>query len=525
MSNEKEKEKRFEYEYIIENLNTADRAHIDKPPEKIEKLSTEVTTETTKKSSEFVPQRALPMDDDSFSIRGTIQILLGRWRCVLLIGLIFSLLGIGAAFFYANNLQTHTGVSSTLIMFGFSDAELGLDPHGQSMDVNVIRSPYVIGRALDSLGLREQGFAPESVRNQLIISEVVPHNFLDRILLLRESAARNPARLIALEEEFYHPTQFTLRLYRRGALSDFTNQQMNELLNAIVNSYKEHFIETYSEFAFLDVVIAHFDPEVYDYFELLRILRGIIDNMISYTQGMRTVAPDFRSPNTEMTFGDIIANLNLIRTVDLHRIDALVHANNMSRNRTRSASIIEYDVLRMEMDLQVARANAEQALYLASEIYQHEQWVLDIWREYYHFYRATDIYESLLEDTQNFWQVANRLEVQIEYYQNRVNALRAASYPLDPADVRFVEESFPTIYQALENWENIINVSVDDFLNMELHRDAVRVLSPPGFRVHSIMDHRTTMALIVIASTGIGISLGALVALYRGKLPNRRTTY
>ncbi|MCL2400717.1 MAG: hypothetical protein FWC91_13355, partial [Defluviitaleaceae bacterium] len=253
----------------------------------------------------------------------------------------------------------------------------------------------------------------------------------------------------------------------------------------------------------------------YDYFEIVRILRGTINNMISYTSAMQNTAPDFRSPSTQKTFGDIWANLDLLRAIDIQRVGGLVHVNNMSRNRERSANILEYDIVRFEMERDIARANAEHVLFLIKEVYEREQWVYHTEMSgYFTYHRFSDLHDNLIRDVRDFEFLANRLDVDIAFYQNRVDALRAAQNQANPQDVRFVEEAIPTLFESLREWEIIINQTVEDFLTLELYRDAVRLVSPIGFR-SAFSAHLLQMVLITMAGSFAGLFLSILIALCR----------
>lgn len=505
-----------EIKRIEETLKMTFSKHDDKSPPPSPTHGTDAILGVIKEMRESMAATAAPPAPEPFSIRGMIETLLIHMRIIIPITIIFFVVAVGASFAYVNLTRTHSGITSALIIFGFPGAEEGLDPSGNLLNVNAIQSPYVIGRALDVLGLRERGVAAEHVRSNLRIRGVVPHGDLNRLLLIHDTAVRVPARLVDLEEEFYHPTQYLLDLTRSGGLEVLTDQEMVGLLNEIIVQYQAYFVGTHSDLTFLDVIIRHFDQEEYDYFEIVRILTGAVDNMLSYVDAMQERAPDFRSPSTEMTFGDIRANLNLLRNVDIHRISALVHVNNMSRNRSRAANILEYTVMRMEMERQVAEANAEVALHLAFDVYEHQPWILHHGAEYYVYHRHSDIYDVLLMDVRNFSFAMHELEAQIAFYQSRVDGLRQSPNPADPRDVAFVEGAIPVAFNSLHLWESYINATVEDFLTLELFRDAVRLLTPAVFS-NSMGPYRQLMLLIIMAGTATGMLLGISIALYKGK--------
>ena len=458
-------------------------------------------------------------ESSGFFLKSMVQTIMSHMRLITLLFLIFTLIGAGAAVLYRhqlNSARTYTGVATAVILFGFPEAEEGLDPFGNRLDINEIRSPYVIGQALDYLNLHERGISAEAVRSNLTISRVVPHDVLSRILLIHETAARQPHRLETLEEIVFHSTTHVLELRQSGILNELSVYEINDLLNQIITQYQIFFMQSNNEFYFLDVVVGHFDPSEYDFFDLVRILQGTVNNMLSYTASKQDNAPEFRSPSTGMTFGDIWANLDLINTVDLRSLSALIHVNNMSRNRQRTADILEYQIIRMEVALDIARANADDALFLITDIYQHEQWIFRYMEEYYIHDRKTDVYEDLMRGAFDQMLRVNQLEADIAFYRERLASLRAPEgRAVNRGEVQFVEESIPRLFESLQNWEEIINHTVEDYFYLELFKDAVRTIAPSHFLNASGIPRQQMMFIVLVAGFS-GIFLGIMIALYKG---------
>jgi len=459
--------------------------------------------------------------DSEFSFKTLTQTLMARSRLITLVLLVFFLLGAAASLGYFFFLRSHTGVASSLIAFGFPEAQEGLNPHGLPLNVNAVRSPYVISSALDITGLRDRGITVSDVRANMRIGAVTPHDTLDEILLIRDSAARLPERLIYLEDVPNYPIEYVIYLYRGSALEYLSDYEMADLLNAIIRSYSEYFIEVYHPFRMMDSILTHFYPDDHDYFEIVRVFNGAVNEMLRYAFYMRHRAPNFRSPTTQMTFGDIWVGLDLLRSVEMTRLGALVHANNMSRNRQQAASILEYNIIRMEMELFVARSNVADILHLV-EIYELERWFLthQIVDMFEHI-RSSELYDSLVRDTQRLMMRANELEADISFYNRRLASMSGTQQPVDPRDIAAVNASIPQITASLLAWEEIIIQTMSDFMAIEMFRDGVQVQTPASFRP-SLQSHLTRVILITGAFLVAGLFVGVLVALYQGEAKDRR---
>lgn len=453
----------------------------------------------------------------TFIIRSFMQTILNRSRFIIFMFLIFIILGAIASFLFVTFMRSHTGVAHTVVTFNFPEAQNGRGPDGMPLDINMIRSPHIIANALVSLDYLDVNVSIENIRRNMHIGTITPHNVLDSIQLMRESAVRTPERLIELDELIFHPTQFIIRLYRGSALSELSEQDMVDLINAIISSYVEYFTNTYNEISFLNAVFTHFDPTDYEYFEIVQILRGTTANMLSFINLMQEEDPIFRSPRTMMTFGDIQANLRLVYTVDIHRISSLVYVNNMSRNRSRSANLITYNIMRLEMDYAVARANADDTMYMLREVYEREEWsfVHHNAAEHLMHARHSDTYDEYFRELHRFMVAANAISAEIGYYRNRLESLRVGTLS-DPADVAFVESAIPAVFEKLANFETIINLTVEDYINIRLFQDAIQIQSP-GYFESLFGTYLFRIAVIIIAASLIGILVAVLIVLYQGE--------
>jgi len=357
------------------------------------------------------------------------------------------------------------------------------------------------------------------------IGAVTSHAALEEILQIRDSAARLPERLIYVGEVPNYPTEYVVYLYRGGALSDLEDQEISDLLDAIIRSYVDFFVETYHPFRLMELTLNTFDPDEYDYMEIVRVFNIAANNMLSTVARFSNAAPNFRSPTTQLTFGDIGAQVDLLRMLDITRVGAVVNASNMSRNRQRMISIMEYNLARMERDMGWARANAADLMLLV-ELYELEQWFFTQAFNYRdldrmtHF-RSSELYDYMFNEIMYYMIMANTLEADIAFYRRQLESMRAAQTPADPRDILFVEGVIPQILDALQHWETMITQTTEDFIALEVYREGVQVLRPAIFR-STLNAHFRQMAMIVAASIVVGLFVGVLVALYQGEVRDRR---
>ena len=471
-----------------------------------------------------------PYEDEvnAFTMRSIFGTIRAYSHLILIISMIFFVLSFGAAFGYYFYKRPYIGTAAALISYGYPGAETGIDPLGNPLDVNKIKAPYVIDKALQQLDLYRLGINVEDVRTSLTIAGVIPDNVLQQILIIREIATKTPSKLEELPEVQYHPTQYILRLHQKGNLEALTSQNIVDLLNAVINQYSAHFIEEYSDYSLLDTIIENFDQSKYDYSEVVQILEGQIDNMITYCEVINETSPDFRSSITSMTFGDIISNLSLIKSVDIQRVGALVYSSNMSRDRERLSRLYDFKITRLRMEMNIAQKNAEDAMHLA-ETYDKDYWVIfnSSPNQIAEYAQSSEVYDEFFRDAYKQSKRVNVLSEDIGFYLNNLNALRSSYNPTNTQDVQFVESSIPNILMSLRDWVSITNQTVSDYLLNYLYKDATKVVTPAKFQ-GVFSEYNRKMALIVIIGTLSGLFIGFFAALWKDTFSvnrNQRDAY
>ena len=427
-----------------------------------------------------------------------------------------------AAFGYYYVKRSSASVSA-LISYGYSDAEKGIDPMGNPLDVNKIRSPYVIDRALSELDLYSKGITVEDVRSCLKISGVVPDDVLERILIIKQIITEKPEKLEDISEIEYHSTQYTVAITPNAKLKSLDTETLITLVNEICKQYQLFFVDEYNNVMLMDTITKDFDQQNYDYFESVQILRGQIANMIRYCGAMNNRAPEFRSPTTNLTFGDIGANLELIKNVDISRISALVYSSTMSRNASRAVTICQFKILQMNSEMETSLSNASNAERLAKE-FEKDYWILDHGNSTSSldvFRQASAVYDTFMTEAFNSGEHASQLKEDIEIHTIFLNNLLAGEWNRSETDVKFVEEQIPLIADSLRYWSDITYETTEDYVRLELFKNAVKTITP-AILSNVFDESKKTLMLIIGAGLGLGLFGSAFIVLCREELRSEK---
>ncbi|MCL2096494.1 MAG: hypothetical protein FWH10_06275, partial [Oscillospiraceae bacterium] len=301
--------------------------------------------------------------------RGSVKIF-----TAVLVSLILGVIAVLVYHFAIYSNYPYAGSVTGVISFNYAGAEEGLDPHGRRLDVSKIVSPNILDRALAELNMFEYGLTSDDIRQNVRIEGIIPIDAMQRILIIKEIATRDPSRLDELNQLSYISTQFAVTLNVPSEFSFLAGTRGVELLEAIFSSYQRYFFEEYGGISVLSTAVESLPLEEYDYFDAHRVLNSQLNNMLAYLSAKSSEAPDFRSIGTQMSFGDIILNLDLLK-IDLSLIRSLIEVRLVTKDKDLLMSTYTSLITDMNMNknIQLERARINQN---AAQSYQKDSVVI-----------------------------------------------------------------------------------------------------------------------------------------------------
>jgi hypothetical protein len=266
--------------------------------------------------------------------------------------------------------------TSTRVAFSFPGFEKGKYPDESTFQPEDLCAPNIISEALKRQGFENTESFQGKVRAALSIEGLVPPDIIKERDRLR---ATGQTRAPFIPDEY----TLTLTLPRNFPLS---NEQQALLLSQIVNVYQENFWRTYADLpqsfgnAFATLHTADF-PD----YEL--ILNQDIQNIIAYLDQKveETTTKDqtasqteaqsrtFRSPTTNLSFGDLLRQTQLFAQIRLNETLGLIYVNGLSQNRATAIAKMEYQL--QTLDDQTTKALEEEKMVhdLLTEAQRHAQ--------------------------------------------------------------------------------------------------------------------------------------------------------
>ena len=264
---------------------------------------------------------------EEISLRDIINIILrGKWIIAAAAVISLVLAGIGSVYM-VNGSQT----AKIYISLNFDGIGNGLNPDGTKFDSNLVKSPTVIQDALDTLQIDNDVLKVDQIRRNMSVEPVVPNDIVARIETLRKEG----------QDFTYFPNEFVVSLKMPKGVDRSIG---GKLLDAVVDSYSKYFYDIYSERAVLANSVGELDYGEYDYTEISTVIHNQINIISSYLAAKANESNGFRSKQTGLAFVDIQESIDIIDKVDLSRMDSIIGAYNLTKDKEKLIKSYEYRI-------------------------------------------------------------------------------------------------------------------------------------------------------------------------------------
>ena len=224
--------------------------------------------------------------------------------------------------------------SSTTTMrvtFGFTGYSKGEYPDHSKFDPDDLRAPDVVLQALKQRGLDVSEDFQSKVRAALTIEGVIPPNLIKERDRLR-AAGQTLAPFI--------PDEYlvTLTLPHKFSLG---SRERELLLSEIVSVFQEKFKRTYAE---LPIAFGGAFESLHnaDFFEYEIILNQNVQKIVAYLEQQKEQAKMFRSPTTNLSFGDLLSQTQDFAQIRLSELLGLIREKGLSTDRKMAMVKMNY---------------------------------------------------------------------------------------------------------------------------------------------------------------------------------------
>ncbi len=394
---------------------------------------------------------------------------------------------LGVAYSGFEHLLGKGSYARAMITFQFDGIEKGLDPNGASFDATMIKSPYVIQKALSSLDIDESYI--ETVRQNVEIEGVIPEDAVERMSVINkmtEGTSGNASYYEKLLDIQYFPSQYLIYLYDDGT---FSSKELTQILDALLDSYKQYFLETYANTSALTVTANLLNSGDYDYSESVDLVQTQIDIMLSYVNQRKADAPEFRSSQTGLSFGDISTALNFVKTSDIARLSSFVE--NTSLTKDKEKQVVYYEYLIRETSDKISELQTQlETVNNAIANYEKDPVIVvsnsDSSMEYG---EKNEYYDTLVNSRIDITSSIANYNTRLNKYYLLSEQLEQASSGAFQQDFEYADNLINGLNETLASWVELIETTTEEYYSTTLFSNAVKISVPAQFFVDGGIKH------------------------------------
>ncbi len=231
---------------------------------------------------------------------------------------VFCLLATYAVYFKLSASNSY--IASEVIHYNDAQAEQGLAPTGDKLDVNEIKSSAVMSRVVDKMGLT----GIYSVDSLISRIDITPIEDADKV-------AQKDAKLEEGEEYIYEPSTFIVSFAATsGEGPDFARTVLDEILDV----YFEQFSQKYVNVAPANNTIENINKNDYDYIEMMELIDTSIDNTLTTLYQRMEQNNYYRSTETGVSFAELADDFDYLRQVNVSSLFSKIYKYQITKNKS-----------------------------------------------------------------------------------------------------------------------------------------------------------------------------------------------
>lgn len=388
------------------------------------------------------------------------------------IGVLIGLLVTGVKY-----ITGKSACAQAVITFQYDGIEEGLDPNGAAFDINKLKAPVVIESALESLGNTD--ISVEDVRQNIVIEGVIPEDAVDRITVIKQMALEDATNYEKILDVSYFPSQYVVSFYKDWKMS---GTETTEILNAVLESYREWFLDTYTNTAVLTVTGNMINYQNYDYAEAVDIIKSQVEIMQNYVAERLKDAPDFRSANTGLSFGDIQTSLNTIESIDLAKLVSYVENNNLTKDKQRLIEYYNYNIKEYTMNISELQSQLSTVQTTIDGYVKDPVVIVSSQESTQEITQKDEYYDSLLEKKIDLSNQISQINTKLNKTYTLLNNLQSMGAQSGQKQQERADAMLESITATLSDWTARIENTTEEYYTTTQFSNAYKISVPAQYQ-------------------------------------------
>lgn len=229
----------------------------------------------------------------------------------------FCLLATYAVYFKLSTSNTY--IASEVIHYNDEQAEKGLTPTGDKLDVNEIKSSAVMSKVVDKMGLTGI-YSVDSLISRINITPIED----------KDKVAQKDAKLEEGEEYIYEPSTFIVSFAATsGEGADFARTILDETLDV----YFERFSQKYVNVAPANNTIENVNKNDYDFIEMMELIDTSIDDTLNTLYQRIEQNNYYRATETGVSFTELANDFDYLRQVKVSSLFSKIYKYQITKNK------------------------------------------------------------------------------------------------------------------------------------------------------------------------------------------------
>ncbi len=365
----------------------------------------------------------------------------------------------------------------SLIGFDYPNAEKGLTPNGDKLDVNTIKNPVVIEAALTKLDypLTEV----DSIRNAISIDGVIPADAANEISVYKQALEKNGNLQVAqsMLDVDYFPTKYKITF--DFTKTNFGDEEAAQVINTVLECYRDYFFEQYGYNESIGNSLLAIDYSDYDYLVAVDTYTETLIDLQEKVNSLRD--KDFRSTQTGYSFEDLNNSISTAKAYDADALTAYILSNSVITNKGNMISFYEYRIDELERQKKSAEENLK-TIENSIANYEKDSIVVHGSISEYDSNQYTTIsqkYDELFEQKQDAQKVVSSYSVKISECKTRLDSVKKLTENnANEKDIEYVENRITLLDKTVRQLVDDVNTTIMEYHESVTFANAYSVLVP-----------------------------------------------
>lgn len=256
------------------------------------------------------------------------------------------------------------------------------------------------------------------------------------------------------------------------------------ILNAVLESYRTYFMDTYANTEVLTVTSNLIDYTEYDYAESIDMLESQIEIMINYVAERKEQASDFRSVNTGLSFGDIEAALRTVEEIDLANLVSYVENAALSKDKNRMKQYYEYKIRKCNMtlsELQVQLTTVQNTI----DTYAKDPVVIVSSQEStQELTQTNEYYDKLIEQKLSLNKQIAATNTTLNETYELLNNLNSSTKKNSQEEYDYADAMLERLASTLAEWVTLTEDTTEEYYSTTLFSNAYKIAVPAKYQAN-----------------------------------------